>query len=87
MCLFLEPLICGGAKSTDFRALGFWTDGRTHRHNFEKGVFQNLLAQFKSDKKRGRKHTHAFCHARTESIPAVSARAAFCFRTARFLVT
>ena len=54
MCLFLEPLICGEAKSTDSRALGFWTNGRTHRHDFEKGVFQNPAVQTKSNAKRGR---------------------------------
>ena len=44
MCLFLEPLIFGEAKSTDSRAMGFLTDGRTdgrtHGHNFEKRIFE-----------------------------------------------
>ena len=52
--------------------------------NFEKGVFQNPLLQTKSNAKRGRKNTHAYCYARAESIPAVSARAVFCFGAAGF---
>ena len=30
MCLFLEPLIFGEAKSTDSRDMGVWTDARTY---------------------------------------------------------
>ena len=61
-------------------------DGRTEGGNFEKGVFRNPILQTKSDAKRGKENTYAYCRARAESIPAVSARAVFCFRARDFLV-
>ena len=61
MCL-LEPMTFGEAKSTDSRAMGFWTDGR----NFEKCVFQNPLLRTKSNKNGGGKNSRAFRLARTE---------------------
>ena len=67
MNLFLEPMSFGEAKSTDTRAMGFWTDG----HNFEKTIFQNPLPRLKSNKKGVEKNTRAFRLGRTESIPAV----------------
>ena len=66
-------VIFGEAKSTDSRAMGVWTDGRTHGHNFEKCVFQNPLLQTKSNKNGVGKNSRAFRLARTESIPAVFA--------------
>ena len=71
MCLFLEPTIFGEAKSTDSRAMGSWTDGRTHGRNFEKCVFQNPLLRTKSNKNGVGKNSRAFRLARTKSIPAV----------------
>ena len=72
MCLFLEPLIFGEAKSTDSRAMGFWTVASTHaRTNFEKYVFRNPLLRTKSNKNGVGKNCRAFRLARTESIPAV----------------
>ena len=64
-------VIFGEAKSTDSRAIGVWTDGRTHGHNFGKCVFQNPLLQTKSIKKGAGKNTRAFRRARTESIPSL----------------
>ena len=69
--LFLEPITFSEAKSTDTRAMGFWTDARTHGHNFEKTIFQNPFPRLKSNKKGGGKNTRAFCLGRMESIPAV----------------
>ena len=66
MCLFLEPMTFGEAKSTDSRTMGFWTDGR----NFEKTIFQNPLPQIKSTKGEG-ENAHAVSPGRTESLPAV----------------
>ena len=69
-CLFLQSIIFGEAKSTDSRAMGFWTDARTHGHIFEKCVFQ-ISFHGRNQKNGVGKNSRAFCLARTESIPAV----------------
>ena len=72
MCLFLEAITIGEAKSADTRAVGSWTDARTDGRNFAKTIFQNPLQRTISVKKGVGENARASCLVRTESIPDVS---------------
>ena len=69
MCFFFEPFIFGEAKSTNFRATGFWTDGRTDAI-LKNAFFEIPILQTKSNKNGLGKNSRVFRLARTESIPA-----------------
>ena len=68
--LFLEPITSGATKSTDTKAMGTWTDGRTDGHIFEKAIFQSLFSRMKFIEKGVGKKTPAFCKrvARTQVL-------------------
>ena len=56
ICLALEPRNVVEAKSTNSRAIGFWTDGRTHaRTHFWKRRFSKSPSTDVIRKKRGKK--------------------------------
>ena len=59
------PMSFGEAKSTDTRALGYWTVGRTQARRcgrvFEKTLFRNPYPRIKSTKKGVAKNARTLC--------------------------